>query len=44
MLMNELIERFLTVDTTAICDGDKTTRVMNSAIRPRSAKSRIVGP
>ena len=44
MLMNELVERFLTVDTTAICDGDKTTRVMNSAIRPRSAKSRIVGP
>ncbi len=44
MLMDELVERFLTVDTTAICDGDKTTRVMESAIRPRSANSRIVGP
>jgi len=44
MLMDELVERFLTVDTTAICDGDKTTRVMASAIRPRSANSRIVGP
>lgn len=39
-----LVERFLQVDTTAICDVDKATRVMASAIRPRSAKTRMVGP
>lgn len=44
MLVDELVELFLAVDTTAICDADKTTRVMDSAIRPRSAKARICGP
>jgi 4-hydroxy-4-methyl-2-oxoglutarate aldolase len=39
-----LAERFLAVDTTAMCDADKTTRVMASAIRPRSANTRICGP
>ncbi|MFI6099658.1 RraA family protein [Lentzea sp. NPDC051213] len=40
----ELLERFLAVDTTAICDADKSTRVLHSAIRPRSANPRIFGP
>lgn len=39
-----LVERFLAVDTTAICDVDKEMRVMASAIRARSARTRIVGP
>lgn len=39
-----LSQRFLAVDTTAICDADKSTRVMSSAIRPRSATTRICGP
>ncbi len=39
-----LVERFLAVDTTALCDADKSTRVMASAIRPRSAVTRICGP
>ncbi|GLZ32284.1 demethylmenaquinone methyltransferase [Lentzea sp. NBRC 105346] len=39
-----LFERFLAVDTTAICDADKTTRVMHSAIRARSAATRVFGP
>ncbi|HEV2783068.1 MAG TPA: RraA family protein [Actinophytocola sp.] len=38
------LERFLAVDTTALCDVDKTIRVMSSAIRARSAGKRIVGP
>lgn len=41
--MDELAELFLTVDTTAICDADKTTKVMHSEIRPRSARVRIFG-
>ena len=41
---DELLERFLAVDTTAICDADRTTRVMHSAIRARSAATRILGP
>ncbi len=41
---DELAGRFLAVDTTAICDADKTTRVLHSAIRPRSAARRIAGP
>ncbi len=44
MRMVELAERFATVDTTALCDADKTTRVMDNAIRPRSTATRIVGP
>src|SRR2546430_8099382 len=39
-----IAETFRTVDTTAICDVDKTTRVLDSAIRLRSANSRIDGP
>lgn len=42
--MNELVEHFLIVDTTAICDADKTTRVMDGAIRARSATTRVFGP
>ncbi|ONI86468.1 dimethylmenaquinone methyltransferase [Actinosynnema sp. ALI-1.44] len=40
----ELIDRFADVDTTAICDADKTTRVMDSGIRARSAQPRVLGP
>lgn len=40
---DDLAQRFLAVDTTALCDADKTTRVMHSAIRPRSAQQRIFG-
>lgn len=42
--MNELLDRFLAVDTTALCDADRTTRVLHSAIRPRSATTRVFGP
>jgi RraA family protein len=42
--VNDLFERFLAVDTTAICDADRTTRVLHSAIRPRSATTRVFGP
>lgn len=38
-----IAEIFRNVDTTAICDADKTTRVLDSGIRPRSAELRIVG-
>jgi 4-hydroxy-4-methyl-2-oxoglutarate aldolase len=41
---DELAQKFLAVDTTALCDVDKTTRVLHSAIRARSARSRIFGP
>lgn len=44
MLAGDLVKLFLAVDTTAICDADKTTRVMDSAIRPRSATIGIFGP
>jgi 4-hydroxy-4-methyl-2-oxoglutarate aldolase len=44
MRMDELAERFASVDTTAICDADKSTRVLDAAIRPRSAARRIAGP
>jgi 4-hydroxy-4-methyl-2-oxoglutarate aldolase len=37
-------DRFHAVDTTAICDADKTTRVLHSAIQPRSAQRHIFGP
>ncbi|MEV6237448.1 RraA family protein [Lentzea sp. NPDC051838] len=43
-MVNELLERFLAVDTTAICDADRTTRVMDSGIQARSAAKRIFGP
>ncbi|MCE7002661.1 RraA family protein [Kibdelosporangium philippinense] len=39
-----LAARFREVDTTAICDADKTLRVMESAIKLRSAQPRIFGP
>jgi regulator of RNase E activity RraA len=42
--VNDLFERFLAVDTTAICDADRSTRVVHSAIRPRSATTRVFGP
>ncbi|MEV6638696.1 RraA family protein [Amycolatopsis sp. NPDC051371] len=41
---DELVQKFLAVDTTALCDVDKTTRVLHSAIRARSAQHRIFGP
>ncbi|MEV7041713.1 RraA family protein [Amycolatopsis sp. NPDC051061] len=41
---DELAQQFLVVDTTALCDVDKTTRVLHGAIRPRSARQRIFGP
>jgi 4-hydroxy-4-methyl-2-oxoglutarate aldolase len=44
MITDELRARFLAVDTTAICDGDKTTRVMDSAVTLRSAQARMIGP
>lgn len=44
MPVDELVKLFHAVDTTAICDADKTTRVMDSAIRPRSANAGIFGP
>jgi 4-hydroxy-4-methyl-2-oxoglutarate aldolase len=37
-------ELFGQVDTTAICDADKTIRVMDGGIRLRSANPRIFGP
>jgi len=44
MEIDEIAQRFAAVDTTAICDADKTTRVMDFAIRPRSAAVGILGP
>jgi len=44
MPRDDLADRFRAVDTTAICDADKTTRVLDSAIRARSAATRVVGP
>lgn len=44
MQQKGLAERFHRVDTTAICDADKTTRVMDAAIQPRSAEVGIFGP
>ncbi|KJK42892.1 dimethylmenaquinone methyltransferase [Lentzea aerocolonigenes] len=41
---DDLQARFRAVDTTAICDADRTTRVMDSGIRARSAANRIFGP
>jgi RraA family protein len=39
----ELLDRFRRVDTTAICDADRTVRVVHSAIRPRSTATGIFG-
>ncbi|WP_328401242.1 RraA family protein [Nocardia sp. NBC_00403] len=41
---DRLRAKFLAVDTTALCDADKATRVLHSAIRSRSATTRIFGP
>ncbi|WP_372661092.1 RraA family protein [Amycolatopsis kentuckyensis] len=41
---DELARQFSAVDTTALCDADKTTRVLHSAIRARSARTRMFGP
>jgi len=42
--VSDLRERFLTVDTTALCDADKATRVMDAGLRCRSANPVILGP
>jgi 4-hydroxy-4-methyl-2-oxoglutarate aldolase len=44
MPTDELAAQFRAVDTTAICDVDKTTRVLDSAIRLRSTNAHIFGP
>ncbi|MEU7139856.1 RraA family protein [Nocardia sp. NPDC046473] len=44
MLVDQLVAKFHALDTTALCDADKSIRVMDSGIRPRSAGVRIVGP
>jgi 4-hydroxy-4-methyl-2-oxoglutarate aldolase len=40
----DLRARFEAVDTTAMCDVDKSTRVLDSGIRLRSASARVFGP
>ncbi|PXX69169.1 regulator of RNase E activity RraA [Nocardia tenerifensis] len=44
MVAGEVVARFGSVDTTALCDADKSIRVMDSGIRARSAAVRVVGP
>ncbi|MFE9580627.1 RraA family protein [Nocardia sp. NPDC006044] len=44
MVADEVVAKFNSVDTTAICDADKSIRVLDSGIRLRSAEARIVGP
>src|SRR5262245_2591939 len=44
MITDDLRAHFHAVDTTAICDGDKTIRVMSSVVRLRSARARMIGP
>ncbi|WP_067541127.1 RraA family protein [Nocardia crassostreae] len=44
MVADRLAQKFHAVDTTALCDADKTLRVMDSAMRPRSAATRIMVP
>ncbi|MFI7002486.1 RraA family protein [Nocardia sp. NPDC050175] len=43
MLVDQVVAKFHAVDTTALCDADKSIRVMDSGIRLRSAGVRIVG-
>jgi len=42
--IDRLKERLKAVDTTAICDADKSTRVLSAAITCRSANPVICGP
>lgn len=44
MLVDQLVAKFHAVDTTALCDADKSIRVMDSGIRARSAEVRVAGP
>jgi len=44
MSVSKLVEQFPAVDTTAVCDADRTTRVMDSALRARSSRVRLFGP
>ncbi|QBS40866.1 RraA family protein [Nocardia sp. CS682] len=44
MLTDELVAKVHSVDTTALCDADKSMRVMDTGIRARSAEVRILGP
>ncbi|MFB8278832.1 RraA family protein [Nocardia colli] len=44
MLVDQLVAKFHAVDTTALCDADKSIRVLDSGIRLRSAAGRIAGP
>lgn len=44
MVTEQLAAKFRAVDTTALCDADKSMRVLDSAIRARSANPRIFGP
>jgi RraA family protein len=44
MDLDDLRRRFAAVDTTALCDAAKSTRVVDSGIRLRSAEPRIAGP
>ncbi|MFI6047154.1 RraA family protein [Nocardia sp. NPDC051321] len=44
MLADQLVDKFRSVDTTALCDADKSIRVMDSGIRARSAEVRVAGP
>lgn len=43
-MVSDLRERFLAVDTTALCDADKATRVMDPGMVCRSANPVIFGP
>jgi 4-hydroxy-4-methyl-2-oxoglutarate aldolase len=44
MTLTDLADRLQQVDTTAMCDADKTLRVMDHGIRARSAGIRIAAP
>jgi regulator of RNase E activity RraA len=44
MTSTDLADRLQRVDTTAMCDADKTLRVMDHGIRARSAGIRIAAP
>ncbi len=44
MTSDDLRKLFAAVDTTALCDADKTIRVMDSGIKLRSANPRLLGP